>query len=112
MWDDLSATVAEKRVKFFNPADPQVDNSSFRSLLHSFMDDAHACFRWSVCAHDELSFSLDLQGLPVSATATNSKQAVCVNTAPTIQLASLGIEFPSFPGEYHIPGPAPRHILG
>jgi hypothetical protein len=106
-WEDLAAAVAEKKVKVFNPADPQENDSSFRSLLSSFKDEAHACFRWTVNTHEDLTFSLDLQGLPMSASAANSKQALCLDTAPTIRLASLGLEFPSFPGDYHIPGPAP-----
>jgi hypothetical protein len=34
-WEDLSATIAEKLIQVFNPAEPHLDDSSFRSLLHS-----------------------------------------------------------------------------
>jgi hypothetical protein len=105
MWEDLSAAIAEKRVKVFNPADPQ--ENSFRSLLYLFKDEAHACFRWTICTHEDLTFLLDLQGFLMSASTANRKQAFCLDTAPTIRLASLGLEFPLFPGDYHIPGPAP-----
>jgi hypothetical protein len=106
-WEDLSVAVAEKRVRVFNPAEPHHDDASFRSLLHSFKDEAHACFRWSICTHDDLSFSLDLQGLPMSAAAASSKQALNLDTAPTIRLASHRVLFPEFPANLHLPGPAP-----
>jgi hypothetical protein len=106
-WEDLSVAVAEQRVKVFNPTDPQQDDRSFRSLLDSFKEEAHACFRWTICSHNDLSFSLDLQGLPMSATSASSKQALTLDTAPTLKLASHQVVFPSLPSELHIPGPAP-----
>jgi hypothetical protein len=106
-WEDLSAAVAEKRIKVFHPAEPQQDETSFRSLLHHYKDDAHACFRWTICTHDDLSFSLDMQGLPMSAASASSKQALSLDTAPTIKLASHAVIFPPFPSGLHIPGPAP-----
>jgi hypothetical protein len=106
-WEDLSAAVAEKRIRVFNPADPSVDDSGFRAILPSYKDDAHVCFRWTICAHADLSFSLDLQGLPMSAASAASKQALSLDTAPTIRLASHPMDFPIFPSEFHIPGPAP-----
>jgi hypothetical protein len=106
-WEDLSAAVAEKRIRVFNPVDPQPDDHDFRSLLSTFKEEAHACFRWTINTHEDLSFSLDLQGLPMSAASANSKQALTLDTAPTIKLASHGISFPMFPADAHIPGPAP-----
>ncbi len=103
-WEDLSVAVAEKRIRVFNPADPQQDDTSFRSLLHSFKDDAQACFRWTLCTHDDLSISLDMQGLPMSAASATSKQALALDTAPSVKLASHNINFPSLPPELHIPG--------
>jgi hypothetical protein len=96
-WEDLPAAVAEKRIKVFNPSDPQQNDTSFRSLLHSFKEEAHACFRWNVCTHEDLTFSLDLQGLPLSAAAANSKQALTLDSAPSIRLASQPIIFPPSP---------------
>jgi hypothetical protein len=106
-WEDLSAAVTEKRIRVFNPADPQQDETSFRALLQSFKDEAHACFRWTICAHEDLSLSLDMQGLPMSASSATSKQALALDTAPTVKLASHRIVFPSLPPELHIPGLAP-----
>jgi hypothetical protein len=106
-WEDLSVAVAEKRLKVFNPADPHQDDSSFRAILHSFKEEAQACFRWTVCTHEDFSFSLDLQGLPLSAAAAGGKQALTLDTAPTIRLASQVVVFPSLPENLHIPGPAP-----
>jgi hypothetical protein len=106
-WEDLSAAVAEKRVRVFNPAEPLAGESTFRSLLHTYKEDGQACIRWTICAHDDLTFSLDLQGLPLSATAANSKQALVLDTTLSLRLASHNVVFPSFPDEYHIPGPAP-----
>ncbi len=106
-WEDLSSAIAEKRVRVFNPAEPQQDDSSFCSLLHSFKDEAHASIRWAICTHDDLSFSLDLQGLPLSAAAASSKQVLTLDTAPTVRLASHSVVFPTLPSDFHIPGPAP-----
>jgi hypothetical protein len=103
----LAPAVAEKRIWVFNPVDPKLDDSDFRSLQSSFKDNAHACFRWSISAHDDLLFSLDLQGLPMSASAANSKQALVLDTAPTVRLASHKVAFTTFPMEARIPGPAP-----
>jgi hypothetical protein len=105
-WEDLVTAVAEKRVRVFNPAEPQSDDRQFRVLVHSLKDEAHACFRWNVCTHEDFTFSLDLQGLPMSAASAQSKQALSLDTAPTVRLASQEIVFPKLPGDLHIPGPA------
>ncbi len=106
-WEDLSDAVAEKRIRAFNPAEPLLDDVSFRSIQHTFKDDAHACFRWTICTREDLSFSLDLQGLPMSAASANSKQALTLDTAPSLKLASHTVIFPSLPVELQIQGPAP-----
>lgn len=43
----------------------------------------------------------------MSATSANSKQALTLDTAPTLKLASHTIIFQSLPNELHIQGPAP-----
>jgi hypothetical protein len=106
-WEDLTEAVAEKRIRVFNPAEPLHNDTSFRSIQHSLKDEAHACFRWTVCTHEDLTFTLDLQGLPMTAASANSKQALTLDTAPTVKLASHRVVFPSLPGDLHIPGPAP-----
>jgi hypothetical protein len=106
-WEDLTDAVAEKRIRVFNPAEPLLNDTSFRALQHSFKDEAPACFRWTVCTHEDLSFTLDLQGLPMSAASASSKQALTLDSAPSVRLASHKIVFPSLPSDLHIPGPAP-----
>jgi hypothetical protein len=106
-WEDLAARVAEKRVRIFNPSDVTTTEATYQSLLNSLKGVADVCFRWTVSTHDDLSFTLDLQGLPMSATAATRKPALMLDTAPALLLASHLIIFPSFPSELSIPGPTP-----
>ncbi len=44
-WEDVAATVAEKRIKVFNPSDPEAGEVVFRHLIHDYKEEVHACFR-------------------------------------------------------------------
>jgi hypothetical protein len=106
-WEDVAAAVAEKRIRVFNPTNPELDETEFRRLLQGHKDETQACFRWNINTHNDLTFSLDLQGLPMSASAALAKPALQLDTAPAIELASCRVFFPTFPSDIKLPGPAP-----
>ncbi len=83
-WEDVAGAVAEKRIRVFNPSNPELDETQFRRLLQGHKDETQACFRWNINTHYDLTFTLDLQGLPMSASAALAKPALQLDTAPAI----------------------------
>jgi hypothetical protein len=65
------------------------------------------CFRWTVNVHEDLTFTLDLQGLPMSAAKATSKPALPLDSTPTALLSTHQMKCATFEPELHIPGPVP-----
>ena len=88
-WVDVETAVAERKIEVSHPADPTIGEEAFLTAYReSRSQKKAACCRWAVNVHDDLTFSLDLQALPMSAHMAGSKPSLLADSAPTVLMGS------------------------
>jgi hypothetical protein len=92
-WLDVDIMAAQRLLAVMKAGDDTHDEEGFLAALQTAEGPSHvgATVRWAFNTHSDATFSLDLQGLPMSASTAHGRPHLRAETAPAILLCSLPV---------------------
>ena len=108
-WINLHVAVSERKIAVSHCSDNCLNETSYLEAARGPTEASKldACFRWAVDTKEDLSSSIILQGLPMSAEHANSKPYLASDSAPAILLAEVSVQFDLCGREVAACGPKP-----
>ena len=107
-WSDVDIMAAQRLLAVTKAGSESHDEDGFLALQnmegHSH---AGAAIRWAFNTHPDATFSLDLQGLPMSASTAHGRPHLKAETAPTNLLCSFPVIMDLCGKEIPVAGPLP-----
>jgi hypothetical protein len=109
-WKDLDVLVAERVISVGHTQDQHMNDITYQHAIKDGRTAAGkrgACVRWIINTKDDCTctFSLDLQGLPMTASSAISKPSLASEEAPTVLLSSHRLRVDFYGGELQAVGP-------
>jgi hypothetical protein len=108
-WINLHVAVSERKVAVSHCSDNCLNETSYLEAARgpTEANKLEACFRWAVDTKEDLSSTVILQGMPMSAEHANSKPYLASDSAPAILLAEVSVQFDLCGREVAACGPKP-----
>jgi hypothetical protein len=108
-WSDVDIMAAQRLIAVLKAGSENHDEEGFLAVLQNLEGHSHAgaAIRWAFNTHSDATFSLDLQGLPMSASTAHSRPHLKAETAPTILLCSFPVIMDLCGKEIPVAGPLP-----
>jgi hypothetical protein len=94
-WTDVDVCVGQRLIAVLRGSSLNHDEAGFLAKLQTQESGSHfgAAIRWAVNTISSTAFSLDLQGLPMTAATAQGKPNLKTETAPVVKLCSFPVNF-------------------
>jgi hypothetical protein len=108
-WSDVDIMAAQRLLAVTKAGSESHDEDGFLAALQNMEGHSHAgaAIRWAFNTHPDATFSLDLQGLPMSASTAHGRPHLKAETAPTNLLCSFPVIMDLCGKEIPVAGPLP-----
>ncbi len=108
-WSDVDIMAAQRLLAVLKAGSESHDEDGFLAALQNMEGHSHAgaAIRWAFNTHPDATFSLDLQGLPMSASIAHARPHLKAETAPTNLLCSFPVIMDLCGKEIPVAGPLP-----
>jgi hypothetical protein len=106
---DVDVCIGQRLIAVLRGSSLNHEEAEFLAALENQDSGSHfgATIRWAVNTISSTAFSLDLQGLPMTAATAQGKPNLKTETAPTVKLCSFPVSFEMCGPEFGSAGPLP-----